>query len=84
MNPRWIAWRRAEGLTAPEAVKEPWAFMLWVDKHLTIWAKSVGFESDPSLSLGVVVRTQTEANRAALAQKGGQDAFTAYLESLVP
>lgn len=81
MNPRWLAWIKAEGLTVEEAKRTPWEFMLWIDKHITAWAKSEGYVSDLSLRHGVVVRTQVEANRAALSQLG-HDAFTAYLEAV--
>lgn len=81
MNPRWLAWTKAEGLTAEEAKRAPWEFMMWIDKHITEWAKANGYVSDLRLSHGVVVRTQAEANRAALSQLG-HDAFTAYLEGI--
>lgn len=83
MNPRWKAWADAEGLTEQQATAEPWRFTQWVDRHLVEWAKSEGFVADPHFDppgSGVVVRTQAEANQAALTQRGGQDRFTKYLQ----
>ena len=54
------------------------AFTTWVHERLTKWARENGFSSDPTLWHGVQVRTQAEANSAALICLG-QDAFDVWL-----
>lgn len=57
--------------------KDP--YTLWLTPLLCEWAIENGFQKDPTLIKGVQVRTQTEANRMALARLG-QDAFDTWLE----
>lgn len=87
MNPRWAEWVRVARLTDEEARASTWRFTQWISRHLTEWAKSEGYVADlrcDPRGSGVVIRTQTEANRAALSAEGGHVRFTTYLQSLEP
>tara|TARA_Y100000034_G_C6881763_1_gene404180 strand:- start:180 stop:437 length:258 start_codon:yes stop_codon:yes gene_type:complete len=58
-------------------------YSLWNQRHITDWALENGYRADPSLSRGVVVQTQSEANRAAFAELGHGN-YDSWLEAQYP
>ena len=83
INPRYLAYAAAHGHTPDEQIEVDkhlmHEFVFWNRDRLDEWAALQGYAADLGLSRGVVIRTQAEARRAALAKTGGQEAYTFWL-----
>lgn len=63
-----------------ERLGRPDIYGLWIRDRVTEFAIANGYEADLSFSRNVVIRTQAEANNAAMVTEG-HDAFDAFCDS---